>query len=294
LPWTRHKEPYTPWQRKCRPPGLTPCCTKTTCPTPSEVGLFPSRKSSLGHQLTTSILDAHASCALYTLKTKSNAPFILRSIDSYVNTLLTSDPDRFPPLQSRLAHTQSLILYHIIRLLDGDIRARASAERQLPTLEDSAFALLAYVNFDEVIPNTFTKDKDTLPLYPIGPAKAAWREWILHESARRTFLFALYFIQAYRIIAGSEPPHCDGRLTLCRLLTVSASLWEAKDAVSFARAWNQRRFYVIRDCTFDGILREGRAEDVDAFGRMLMSSAMGIEEAEGWFASRGLNLRGGR
>ncbi|KAM5341190.1 hypothetical protein ACJ41O_015299 [Fusarium nematophilum] len=138
-------------------------------------------------------MNAHACCALYSIKNRFNGPAILHSVESYVDDLLQSDPA--PTLQDRLAHTQALVLYHIIRLLDGDIHARGSAEHQLIALEESAFALLPYIDFD----NLASKD-EILPLYPIGTAKAFFHDWVLHESARRTYLFSFYFLQAYRII----------------------------------------------------------------------------------------------
>ncbi|KAH7109956.1 hypothetical protein EDB81DRAFT_894966 [Dactylonectria macrodidyma] len=230
------------------------------------------------------IRDAHACCALYLIKNRFNGSAILHSIELYVDELLRSDPT--PTLQDRLSHAQALVLYHIICLLDGDIRARVSAESQLITLEESACALLPYVDFD----NVASKD-EILPLYPIGPARAIWHDWILHESARRAYLFSLYFIQAYGIVSGLQPPYCDSRLQLCRSLAVSTQLWNSRCAVTFAKAWNQRGFFIVTDCSFDALLRDGKAEDMDTFAKMLMSSAMGIEEAEGRFTMRGSSLR---
>ncbi len=219
------------------------------------------------------------------MKTKSNATAILRSVESYVQELLQSDIP--PTLRDRLAHTQALVLYHIIRLLDGDIRARGSAERQLVLLEESAFALLPYINFDD-----YTSRKDsTLPLRPIGPAKTFWHDWILHESAMRTFLFSLFLLQSYRLLSGLVSPHCDARFHLCRAFTVSLPLWSADTVAAFAEAWNGRRYYIVTNASFDDMLRDGNAEDVDAFAKILMCSAKGIDEVEEWFVARGSSLR---
>lgn len=37
-------------------------------------------------------------------------------------------------------------------------------------------------------------------------------------------------------------------------------------------------------------LRDARADDVDAFGRILLTALMGIDEAKGWFLTRGGSL----
>ena len=38
------------------------------------------------------------------------------------------------------------------------------------------------------------------------------------------------------------------------------------------------------------MLKEARADDVDAFGRILLTSLMGIDEAKGWFLTKGGSL----
>ena len=37
-------------------------------------------------------------------------------------------------------------------------------------------------------------------------------------------------------------------------------------------------------------LRDARADDVDMFGRILITALMGIDEAKGWFLTRGGSL----
>ncbi|TWU75132.1 hypothetical protein ED733_002773 [Metarhizium rileyi] len=226
-----------------------------------------------------SMQDAHASCALYLAKTPLNASIIFRAIDIRVNDLLSSPPPT--TLLEILAHAQSLILYQAIRLFDGDIHARAAAERIMPEVEDSAMCLLAHVRFDLGSP------AGELPLYPVAPTRDFWNDWILQESARRTVLFCFFFLQAYRLVAGQKGLECDGRLGLCRSWTMSAHLWNAGTPVQFARAWRDKKHFVVTDAHFEEVLRDARADDVDRFGRMWISSLLGMEEAEGWFASKG-------
>ena len=102
-------------------------------------------------------------------KNQVNAPIIMRSIEACVDNLLAA-PEPTTILES-LAHTQCLILYHVIRLFDGDIMARASGERTQAALEASAMALLAHVEF-----NTPLHD---LPLHPLGQTKAFYRDWVV-------------------------------------------------------------------------------------------------------------------
>lgn len=229
-------------------------------------------------------VDVHACCCMYVMKTTTNSPIILRSIESYVDDLLRSPPPA--TVHERLAHAQALLLYHIIRLLDGDLRSRSHAERQLDNLEDCIMALLPDIEFDIT-----GAHEGGLPLHPIGATKLFWRNWILQESARRTLLFGLFFLQAYRIVAGLVPVHCDEKLLMCRSLTVSSHLWDANTPVAFAQAWNQKRYFVVSNCSFHQVIEDAVAEDVDSFGKIMMTACMGVEEAEGWFAARGAMLQ---
>ncbi|KAJ4254292.1 hypothetical protein NW762_009883 [Fusarium torreyae] len=229
-----------------------------------------------------SMQDAHAACALYLAKNRVNSTIILRNIESRVNDLLSTPPP-ITPIDC-LAHTQALLLYQIIRLYDGDISARASAERIIPAIEASAISLFSYAKFD------LNGASTSLSLYPIAPTKIFWQEWILEESLRRTLLFSFYFIQTYRIMSGCKILQCDGRLGLCHSWTMSAHLWNATTPLSFAEAWRDKKHFVVTNAIFSDVLAEAKADDIDVFGKIMISSLLGREEAEGWFASKGGKL----
>lgn len=182
-----------------------------------------------------------------------------------------------------LAHTQALILYQIIRLFDGDIGARASAERTIPSLETSALCLLTHIQFH-------TDAAAELPLYPLATTKSFWKDWIFQETARRTILLTFYFLQAYRLLRGDVGLACDGKLGLVHSWTVSGHLWHAGTPVEFAEVWRKRKHYVVTNSMFMQVLDEAQADDIDWFGKMMISSLLGIDEAEGWFCSRGGSL----
>ena len=209
---------------------------------------------------------------------------ILRSIESHVQDLLAAS-DPVTPLDS-LAYTHALILYQIIRLFDGDIGARAAAERDILVLETAAISLLAHVRFDSA-----SAPIAELPLFPLGPTKAFWSDWVFQESARRTLLFAFFFLQTYHYCSGNTEQLCDERMLLCQSFTLSAHLWRAETAAAFAEAWKNKKHFVVMTGMFDEVIQEARADDVDDLGRILLSAFMGIEEAEAWLITRGGALR---
>lgn len=219
-------------------------------------------------------------------KNRTNSQVILRSIEARVNDLLQS-PNPTEPFQI-LARTHALLLYHIIRIFDGDIGARAAAERTQSALEDSAMDLLLHVDFN--CPSPQKGAASQLSLSPFGPTRQFWRDWIVQESGRRTLLFTFFFLQAYRVISGQPVGGCDGRLGMCHAFTLSASLWHAESPLAFARAWHQGRHLVVENTDFSIVLGQAKAEDVDAYGRIILTSLIGKDEAEVWFAAKGGSL----
>lgn len=279
-PRTMVMEMQTPWSHPLLYADSMPRSMQGT-----RASLFVVIGSNAANKMYNKKLDALSSCALYLAKNQANTPVILRCIESRVQDLLC---EALPttPIDS-LAHTQALLLYHIIRLFDGNISARASGERTIPILETSAIGLLAHVIFD-----TEGNCLDRFSECCLATLSDLWKDWIFQESARRTLLFTFFFLQAYRVLTGSQNLYqCDGRLGLCHSWMVSEHLWQAETALDFRNAWRQRNHFLIIDGQFTAMLSEAKADDVDLFGKMLLSAAVGIPELEAWFASRGGSLK---
>ncbi len=232
-----------------------------------------------------SMQDAHACCALYIAKNNVNAPVIFRSIEARLEELLAA-PEPTTPIE-HLAHTQALLLYHIMRLLDGDIVAHACAVETMPALDASVSALLRHIVFenpkDPISPTA-------LPLYPLAATREFWDSWVFMESARRTILTVYLFLQLCRLLRGQRSSRCDSTLSQCHSLTLSAHLWHAADAFDFAVAWREKDHFVANCNSLMRVLEEARGDDIETLGKMVMTSVMGIDEAKGWLATRGGTL----
>ncbi|KAF6834180.1 hypothetical protein CMUS01_06253 [Colletotrichum musicola] len=226
--------------------------------------------------------DAQACCALYMAKNQYNAPIILRTIQARAHELLAS-----PLPKTRLdilARLQAILLYQIIRLFDGDISLRASAQHTLASLEPAALALVPFVKWESSQPETGPSEDFSNSC----PTKEAWQEWIVQESMRRTIFFTCFFLVAHQVLVGQvSATGCEERYVFCRSWTMSAHLWNAADVVGFAVAWRERHHFVVDKEAFAEVLRVAGPDDIDAFGRMLMVGALGIEDTRLWFYNRG-------
>ncbi|KAK1456457.1 hypothetical protein CMEL01_16470 [Colletotrichum melonis] len=246
--------------------------------------MSPSTKSTIhGKNLTVHSPDAQACCALYIAKNKINSSFVLRTIQARAHELLAS-----PMPKNRhdiLARFHAVLLYQIIRLFDGDISMRASAQHTLSSLEHTILALLPFVKWEPEQPATGPAQD-----YTACPTKDFWQEWIFQESARRTIFFTCFFLVAYSALVGTLTNGCEERYVFCQSWTMSAHLWKAPTVVDFAVAWKEKQHLVITKQGFEEALRDAAADDIDAFGKILLVSALGIEDARLWFYNRGSSL----
>ncbi|KAH6887066.1 hypothetical protein B0T10DRAFT_575566 [Thelonectria olida] len=240
-----------------------------------------------------SMQDAQACCALYSAKNPRNSSAVLRTIDARANELISTE---LPPSASALevlARSQALLLYQIMRLFDNDVSTRAAAEQAMPRLEAATLELLQHMVPRGSIENGQPRAEEAfepadLPLYPLSATQEFWSSWTLHESIRRTAVIAIFVTQLYaRLHPLPQLVVCDRRMCSAYAWTGSAHLWRAEDAVDFAEAWRQRKHYVVTVSNLAGLLDEAEEDDIDVYGRMLLTALVGVKEMKGWFASKG-------
>ncbi|KAI3400105.1 hypothetical protein diail_4335 [Diaporthe ilicicola] len=221
------------------------------------------------------IQEAVSACALHASKNAVNTRVILRCIETKVDDLVGSTP-RAEPLDA-LARTQALLLYQTIRFFDGDVLARSSA--------DATF--VGCRRFPSKVGSPAVSDNtDGLSLFQ--SSQESWKAWVFQESARRTFLVASFFVHMWELLTGRAPAECRRDEALLRQCwTLSAHLWEAGNALDFAAAWRDRKHYVVRRDTIRSTLMDAEAGDLESFGKMLLTTALGVDGAKAWLALRG-------
>ncbi|KAL4983376.1 hypothetical protein BDW68DRAFT_181635 [Aspergillus falconensis] len=245
-----------------------------------------------------SMQDAYACCALYITKNPVNGPMITAHIHSRYQELTLSPLPTTP--SDLLAHTHALLLYQIINLFDADLHAAITAS-SLDTLSISALQSAASLLFSSThFPPSPAQDlginapdsdlnPSILPPTLTSPTPF-WTLWIFEESARRTILFTLYFIQILRLFRGDKDMKCDGKLGLLHSWYASAYLWHASSTVEFAEAWAEKEHFIVRNVDFSKVLSEAEPGDVDVLGRMLLVTSLGVERVREWFFGRGAVL----
>lgn len=224
-----------------------------------------------------SLQDALAACALYIARNEINAEHVTRFITDRAEELTVTSL----PTDSRdmLARAHALMLYQIMLVFGGDIQFYGQAEALLPHLEEVGTSLLS-------IAAQQIDTQQSLPFYPSNVARSAWKSYVFRESVRRTALSVFHFSTMCKLLRG-QLISCAHTLSYGNRVTASAHLWHAQNAVDFAVAWNDRKHFLIKELDFSELLRDAKPDDVDVFGRMMMTGLQGIDDVRGWFHSRG-------
>jgi hypothetical protein len=224
-----------------------------------------------------SLQDAHAACALYSSRNDVNGTFVARHITDHLKDLLdTPIPSNSTEL---LARVQALVLYQAMLVFSGDIRYYGQVNAMIRQLEEVGDVLEHHVR-------QHADPSGSLPLYPMTEARAAWKSFIFREAARRSLLISFHFLALCNLMRGHLSTCATSRAYGSRV-TISAHLWKAPSAFEFAVAWNERKHHLIKDLDFTDMLEVAKADDIDVFGRMLMTGLMGIDDVQGWFHTRG-------
>lgn len=225
------------------------------------------------------ILSCFATSVLYANRTPGNTPMVMRALYGSVRELVAVESGRTAAVVTpteKLARTQALFLYQIIRLFDGDVSLRAQGEKDIPLL-NSWLGELCKIR--ENLGENGARDQ---------PPKE-WEKWIFAESVRRTILMAYSVMTMYDLMRGDsaqkENPNPDPWAYTHRW-TLARSLWEATSSFEFYRRWKESPHFVIANYSFDTFLKHGRGDDVDEFAEVMLSVYMGVDATKEFVSSR--------
>ncbi|KAK0609661.1 hypothetical protein B0T17DRAFT_501410 [Bombardia bombarda] len=187
---------------------------------------------------------------------------------------------------AHLARTTALYVYQLVRLFDGDIRARAQAEEMVDTLQTWAGQMLESARLDCVAAegqgqgggnNPFVVgDNNNDNRDPSTPS--LWHAWIVAESIRRLYLTATYMQCVYLTIKRGWSM-CPGGAPF----SPGSDLWDAPSAY----AWRVKTLECWR------IMEEAKPNEVDEFTHAVLMISFGLEGGmEKWLVEAGKGFKG--
>lgn len=235
-----------------------------------------------------SIQDVFTSLAAYHSKTPATEKIVLRIIETRVNNLVegynAGNAGDFGVVMldtaCHLARTQALLIYKIIRLFDGDIRARAQAEKNIDTIALWARQLWQSAS----LALSSSHQKESLDRGPVdtqlqtdGSFTSTWQAWIFSESIRRTYLTATLAEAVYMTLKQGWAP-CPGGI----IFSAGAGLWDAPSPYSWRKQYQENLVHTIRCIDGEQVFSSAKTTDVDEFAHAILIVSYGLERFERW------------
>lgn len=234
----------------------------------------------------TCIQDAFTTLAAYTARTPAVRETILQIADDRSSALTSQSPPTASGAQGILEHlarVQALLVYVFIRLFDGSVRLRASAEQQLPTLRQWTNQM------SETVKQYRREEDGFLGHSPLQWAASEfdreyetslemWRLWILTESVRRTHVVIDTFANIYQIMTEGWVD-CAGAF----MITTRRGLWEAESSARWSELSCAKPPLLVPFLQPEPLISQYAAEEFDEFATMYWKFIVGPDKMQYWF-----------
>ena len=240
---------------------------------------------------------AYATLASYTHRIPTNTENLLQIVEDRSTDLLRDNgavlkrsfPEEWadehgdgeaPDLFTQLARLHALLVYQVIGLFDGDIRARHVAEGHMPVLRSWTRKLLqtsvkAFCDYS--INNDYTHAlAGHLPV-PTTQTQQKWYLWIFSECIRRTYLIAVSLPQIYLALQ-----QCWGACPGGIPYTDQSGLWDATTAVEWEQRCFEKNVGLVQLFEHARDLDNVQPKDVDEFGLAMLDITRNEEVLELW------------
>ena len=216
------------------------------------------------------IYDVLSSCALYCGKNKDNESLVFGDISRKVRKLKDETQRSFLSPVDHLASVQALLLYQIIRLLDGDVRQRADAESDEAVLISWNDQLQGRIQ-----PPSLSSELEGSSDLQGTMTMASWQDWILSESVRRTVLTCYMLQGAYSFLKLGHD-QVAGKVDKLSF-TVQSALWNAPSEYHWREALKSGNHLEVTLGRWDDVIDSAQPMDFEELGVMVLAAYKGMD-----------------
>jgi hypothetical protein len=246
------------------------------------------------------IQDAYTALSCYLHKTASNEQSIFQIIEDRAKELLaehhmpstdsflsnisnTSSSATLDPLE-HLARVQSLLIYQVICLYDGDIRLRHVAESHIPVLNSWTQQMVDHASHAVCLGGSVISSGQEQTVVGFGLSDVAqcenllWYSWVIAESIRRTWLVASGIQGTYLVMQQGRTIPCQGGM----MFTTRKGVWEAQSARAWEKLCSEVNVGLMQVAETDKLLTEVAPDDVDDFAMLVLRATFSEERLDRW------------
>lgn len=230
------------------------------------------------------VQDAFTTLSAYTARTPAVSQTILQIADERSSALIRQSSPSAGGAQNILGHlarVHALFVYVFIRLFDGSLRARASAEKHVPTLRrwvsqmweaskqyrgEDVFSAKRQLQW---VASEFDREYETF--------SALWRLWILTESVRRTQIIVDTIANVYETMTKGWAD-CTG----AGMFTVRRGMWEAESTAKWFEVSCTNVPLLVPSLHPGPLMSEYTADEINDFAKALWPMIVGADKMQSW------------
>jgi hypothetical protein len=229
--------------------------------------------------------DAYSALTCYINKTGSNNNIVMRLLEEKCWDLVTQIdvPQPHPPLHDsmptidlleKLAKVQSLLIYQVIGLFDGNIRLRYLAEKRMALLNKWMNEMVEDAYRTSCSGSVLVSADMNTP----DSQNALWYSWILSESIRRTWIIASGVQSIYLYMQQGYNQSCQGGM----MFTTRQGVWEAQSASAWDKIYSEPGAGLTKITELDRLLTEVEPDSIDSFAKIVLMITLGAEKVAAW------------
>ncbi|KAI0004070.1 hypothetical protein F4779DRAFT_630475 [Xylariaceae sp. FL0662B] len=242
----------------------------------------------------TCLQDAFTTLATYVSHTPAVKEIVLQIAEERSSALARESPLAHGGVQvirAHLARVQALFVYVFIRLFDGSVRFRASAEQQIPTLRRWVMRMWESAK-------SYRGEEGSITSRPFqwtgitfdeeyGACVELWRLWILTESVRRSQLVIDTIANVYETMTKGWA-QCTGAV----MFTARRGLWEAESAIKWAELSYAEAPLLVPSLQPEPLISQYRADELDDFAKIVWKCLIGGDKMQCWIdKNNGMTVR---
>jgi hypothetical protein len=182
---------------------------------------------------------------------------------------------------AQLSRVQALFVFLFIRLFDGAVHPRATAESQILTLRLWLTQLWKVASQLEAEDSTERQSTVNITkasfAYHYHTSSSAWRLWILTESVRRTLLIVETILNTYQTMTAG-PQECTGVV----MFSTRQGLWDASSPAGWAELCDKRDPLMVPASQPELSMEMHGAEEIDDFVKLFWKYIAGPERVQSW------------
>lgn len=180
-----------------------------------------------------------------------------------------------------LSRVHALFVYVFVRLFDGSIRLRASAEKQIPLLRSWIAEMVEEATRLESISaktggSAVQRELSALDA-EFQTMSEQWETWIVAESVRRSHVIINTILNVYLCLSVGQA-ECSGFLQL----TARHGLWQAESATRWSRIVSCESPLLISIANPGRLIAEHSAHEFDEIVQLLWKYIVGPERIQRW------------